>query len=162
MSEKLNGVITQIMGPVVDIEFPKGSNPEIYTALKLTNKTISDKEWNLVVEVSQHLGNNVVRCIAMDSTDGLQRGQEVLNTGSAIQAPVGKECLGRIINVIGDPVDECGPINAKKTYGIHREAPKFEAQSTKLEPFFTGIKVIDLLAPYLKGGKIGLFGGERG
>ncbi len=154
-----NGVIRQVMGPVIDVEFPNGDLPAIYNALKMTNKAISDEEGNLIVEVAQHLGNNMVRTIAMDSTEGLARGQEVVDTGRPIQAPVGKEVLGRIINVTGDPVDEAGPVNAKKTYDIHRTAPTFEAQSTKLEPFFTGIKVIDLLAPYLKGGKIGLFGG---
>ncbi len=159
MSEMNTGFVKQVMGPVVDVEFPNGKLPGIYNALTLTNKVISDKANNLVVEVSQHLGDNVVRCIAMDATEGLQRGVKVVDTGAPIQAPVGHACLGRIINVIGEPIDEAGPINAKKTYSIHREAPAFEKQSTKLEPFFTGIKVIDLLAPYLKGGKIGLFGG---
>jgi len=153
------GVIRQVLGPVVDVEFPNGNIPKIYNALTLTNKVISDKENNLVIEVSQHLGDNLVRCIAMDSSEGLQRGLAVTDTGKPIQAPVGKEVLGRIINVIGEPIDEAGPINVKKTYDIHREPPTFENQSTKLEPFYTGIKVIDLLAPYLKGGKIGLFGG---
>ena len=110
------------------------------------------------LEVAQHLGDNVVRCIAMDSTEGLSRGLVVKDQGKPIQAPVGRECLGRIINVVGEPVDEAGPIGATKSYDIHR-GTFFEAQSTKLEPFYTGIKVIDLLAPYGKGGKIGLFGG---
>ena len=158
MSENY-GVVKQVMGPVLDVEFSNGKIPAIYNALKLTNKTISNQEWNLTVEVSQHLGDNMVRCIAMDSTEGLARGLKVLDTGRAIQAPVGRECLGRITNVIGEPVDEAGPINAKKTYSIHREAPGFDKQSTKLEQFYTGIKVIDLLAPYVRGGKIGLFGG---
>ena len=153
------GVVKQVMGPVVDVSFPSEKLPPVFNALRLTNKQISDQEDNLVLEVSQHLGDNTVRCISMDSTEGLTRGQAVRDTGKAIQAPVGKEVLGRIINVIGDPVDEMGPIGAKKSYGIHREAPSFESQATKLEPFFTGIKVIDLLAPYVKGGKIGLFGG---
>ncbi len=153
------GVVKQVMGPVLDVEFSNGKIPAIYNALKLTNKTISNQEWNLTVEVSQHLGDNMVRCIAMDSTEGLSRGLKVLDTGKAIQAPVGRECLGRIINVIGEPVDEAGPVNAKKTYDIHRPAPGFDKQSTKLEQFYTGIKVIDLLAPYVRGGKIGLFGG---
>ena len=113
----------------------------------------------MVLEVALHLGDDTVRCISMDSTEGLVRGQEVIDTGDPIQAPVGKGVLGRIINVIGDPVDEVGPLKVSKTYSIHRPAPSFESQSTKREPFFTGIKVIDLLAPYLKGGKIGLFGG---
>lgn len=159
MSEGNVGVVKQVMGPVVDVEFPNGKLPEIYNALTLTNKIIDDKADNLVLEVASHLGDNLVRTIAMDSTEGLSRGMEVKNTGNAIQTPVGNEVLGRIINVIGEPVDEAGPVNAKKSYGIHREAPRFEDQSTKQEPFFTGIKVIDLLAPYLKGGKIGLFGG---
>jgi F-type H+-transporting ATPase subunit beta len=153
------GIIKQVLGPVIDVEFSNGKLPALYNALRLTNKTLAGGEWNLVVEVSQHLGNNLVRCIAMDATEGLSRGQTVKDTGSPIQAPVGRECLGRIINVVGEPVDEAGPVNAKKFYSIHREAPKFANQSTKKEPFYTGIKVIDLLAPYLKGGKIGLFGG---
>ena len=153
------GVIRQVMGPVVDVEFADGNLPEIYNALTVTNKTVSDKEDNLVLEVATHLGDNVVRTIAMDQTEGLSRGLVVTDTGSPIQAPVGRECLGRIINVVGEAIDEAGPIGNAKSYGIHRSAPSFENQSTKLEPFFTGIKVIDLLAPYLKGGKIGLFGG---
>jgi F-type H+-transporting ATPase subunit beta len=158
MSE-IYGVVKQVMGPVIDVEFPHGKIPAIYNALKVTNKAISNLEWNLTVEVSQHLGDNMVRCIAMDSTEGLSRGLKVVDTGKAIQAPVGRECLGRIINVIGEPIDEKGPVNAKKSYDIHRPAPGFDKQSTKLEQFYTGIKVIDLLAPYVRGGKIGLFGG---
>ncbi|MDD0854744.1 F0F1 ATP synthase subunit beta [Halobacteriovorax sp. GB3] len=158
MSEN-KGIVKQVMGPVVDVEFPNGKIPAIYNALKVTNKTISDVEYNLVLEVAQHLGDNVVRTIAMDATEGLSRGLNVLDTGSPIQAPVGRECLGRIINVVGESIDERGDIGNNKSYSIHREAPTFENQSTKLEPFFTGIKVIDLIAPYLKGGKIGLFGG---
>jgi len=159
MSSEKMGVLRQVLGPVVDVEFTSGKLPSINNALRLTNKVISDKEWNLVVEVAAHLGDNMVRCISMDTTEGLSRGLPVKDTGKPIQAPVGKECLGRIINVIGEPVDEVGPINAKKTYDIHRAPPTFENQSTKLEPFYTGIKVIDLLAPYRRGGKIGLFGG---
>ena len=158
MSEN-TGIVTQVLGAVIDVEFPSGTLPKIYDALKLSNKMINDKENNLTIEVAQHLGNNVVRCIAMDSTEGVSRGLKVIDTGVPIQTPVGPETLGRIINVVGEPVDEAGPINAKKTYSIHREPPSFKKQSTKKEPFFTGIKVIDLLAPYLKGGKIGLFGG---
>jgi F-type H+-transporting ATPase subunit beta len=153
------GVIKQVMGPVVDVEFTNGKIPAINNALKITNKSISDKEDNLVVEVAAHLGNNIVRTIAMDATEGLSRGLKVKDTGAPIQAPVGRECLGRIIDVCGNPVDEAGELGNTKSYPIHREAPNFENQSTKLEPFYTGIKVIDLLAPYLKGGKIGLFGG---
>lgn len=159
MSEQNVGIIRQVMGPVVDVEFTNGKLPAIYNALTITNTSIEGGEDNLVVEVASHLGNNMVRTIAMDATEGLARGQKVKDTGSPIQAPVGREVLGRIINVTGQPVDEAGPVNAKKSYSIHREAPKFSDQATKLEPFYTGIKVIDLLAPYLKGGKIGLFGG---
>jgi F-type H+-transporting ATPase subunit beta len=159
MSAERYGIVKQILGPVVDVEFKGVDLPPIYAALKLTNPTISSKEWNLVLEVSQHLGDDTVRCMAMDSTDGLSRGQKVLNTGKTIQVPVGAPTLGRVINVIGEPVDECGPVQGEKYYSIHRSAPPFEKQSIKLEPFYTGIKVIDLIAPYLKGGKIGLFGG---
>ena len=159
MAEQLEqGKITQIIGPVVDVQFSENL-PEIYTALKITNKGINDETWNLVVEVAQHLGENTVRCIAMDSTDGLVRGQPVLNTGVPIMMPVGEEVLGRIINVTGAPVDEGGPVKAKKSYPIHRHPPEFIDQSVNVEMFETGIKVVDLLAPYTKGGKIGLFGG---
>ena len=153
------GIVKQVMGPVVDVEFPSGTLPGIYNALTVTNKTISESADNLVLEVAQHLGDNMVRTIAMDATEGLARGLAVKDTGKPIQAPVGKECLGRIINVVGEAIDEAGPIGNTKSSSIHREAPSFEAQATALEPFYTGIKVIDLLAPYLKGGKIGLFGG---
>jgi F-type H+-transporting ATPase subunit beta len=159
MSETNVGIVKQVLGPVVDVEFPSGNLPAIYNALRMTNTNISDEKNNLVVEVASHLGDNLVRCIAMDATEGLSRGIDVLDTGKPIQTPVGEGCLGRIINVIGEPIDEAGPIKGDKTYDIHRPAPTFEVQSTKLEPFLTGIKVIDLLAPYLKGGKIGLFGG---
>jgi F-type H+-transporting ATPase subunit beta len=155
----MSGIIRQVLGPVVDIEFADGNIPAINNALRITNATISDEKWNLVVEVASHLGNNMVRTISMDATEGLARGQEVQDTGTQIQAPVGDGVLGRIINVIGEPIDEKGPVDFEKTYSIHREAPKFSDLSTKLEPFYTGIKVIDLLAPYVKGGKIGLFGG---
>jgi F-type H+-transporting ATPase subunit beta len=154
-----HGKVSQVLGPVVDVQFGTDGLPAIYTALKVTNKAIDDRENNLVLEVAQHLGENVVRCISMDSTDGLIRGQEVLNTGIPIQAPVGPEVLGRIVNVTGEPVDAQGPVKAKKTYPIHRAAPEFKDQATSVEPLWTGIKVVDLLAPYMKGGKIGLFGG---
>lgn len=154
-----HGRIKQVIGPVVDIEFPNGQLPDIYHAVKVTNPSNEGGEWNLVLEVAQHLGGNTVRAIAMDATDGLTRGQPALNTGDQILVPVGRECLGRIINVIGQPVDEKGPVNAKKTYPIHRKAPLFRDQSTQVQPFYTGIKVVDLLAPYIRGGKIGLFGG---
>jgi len=158
MSEQL-GRITQVTGPVVDVYFEGGELPEINTALRLTNKSINDSEWNLVVEVAQHLGQNMVRTIAMDSTEGLTRGQEVKNTHAPITMPVGKATLGRILNVIGDPVDERGEVSTEITRPIHRAPPKLEEQSAKIETFETGIKVVDLLAPYARGGKIGLFGG---
>jgi len=158
--EKNNmGKVVQIMGPVIDVEFKDSELPPIYTALKLTNPLINDEEWNLVVEVAQQLGGNRVRCIAMDSTEGIRRGEDALNTGEGITVPVGKEALGRLINVIGEPIDEAGPVATEARWPIHREAPEFVEQSTKLELFETGIKVIDLIAPFLKGGKIGLFGG---
>jgi F-type H+-transporting ATPase subunit beta len=153
------GKISQVIGAVIDVEFEPGKLPEIYHALRVTNPAIDDRENNLVLEVAQHLGENSVRTIAMDSTDGLKRGQIVIDTGKQICAPVGAKTLGRIMNVIGEPVDEMGPIGNEKEYAIHREAPAFENQSTKVEAFTTGIKVVDLLAPYARGGKIGLFGG---
>ncbi len=153
-----NGKITQVLGPVVDVEF-SGTLPAINTALRATNKTISDKEYNLVLEVAQHLGDSVVRTISMDSTEGLVRGTEVRDTGNMIMAPVGREVLGRIINVVGEPIDEMGEIKTKEQWPIHRAAPKFEDLATSQEMLMTGIKVVDLLAPYSKGGKIGLFGG---
>ncbi|MCA9510872.1 MAG: F0F1 ATP synthase subunit beta [Myxococcota bacterium] len=154
-----NGKIVQVMGPVVDVEFPPGALPEVNTALRTTNAAIDDRPDNLVVEVAQHLGENTVRCIAMDGTDGLMRGQEVKNTGSPIKVPVGPKTLGRIINVIGEPVDERGPVGADAEHPIHRAAPEYVDQATSVEAFETGIKVVDLIAPYQKGGKIGLFGG---
>ena len=154
-----NGKITQVIGPVIDVEFEAGQLPEIFFALKVTNPSINDEPWNLVAEVAQHLGENTVRAIAMDSTDGLVRGQEVLNTGRQINVPVGRGTLGRIINVVGEPVDEMGPVTTDTTWDIHRPTPEFVEQSTKVEAFETGIKVVDLLAPYSRGGKIGLFGG---
>lgn len=153
------GKVVQVMGPVVDVEFKDEELPPIYTALKITNTLLNDNKWNLVLEVAQQLGGRRVRCIAMDSTDGIKRGEDALNTGEGISIPVGKEALGRLMNVVGEPIDEFGPIETKERWPIHRPAPKFVEQSTKLEVFETGIKVIDLLAPFLKGGKIGLFGG---
>jgi F-type H+-transporting ATPase subunit beta len=141
------------MGAVVDVHFD-GELPQILNALHLEHQ---DK--TLVLEVAQHLGESTVRCIAMDTTEGLVRGQEVEDTGAPINVPVGPETLGRIINVIGEPIDERGPVGAKMTYPIHRPAPEFVEQSTETEQLVTGIKVVDLLAPYVKGGKIGLFGG---
>lgn len=157
--EKLYGKVLQVMGPVVDVEFPEGKLPAIYNGLRMKNPAINDKEGNLVLEVAQHLGESMVRTIAMDSTDGLVRGMPVEDTGEQITVPVGKEVLGRIINVIGDPVDDAGPVVTKKRYPIHRPAPVFTNLSTKVEMFETGIKVVDLMAPYSRGGKIGLFGG---
>lgn len=148
-----DGKVTQVIGAVVDVEFP-GELPAILNALEVKGFDI-----RLVLEVAQHLGDNVVRCVAMDSTDGLVRGQEVEDTGNPIMVPVGAGTLGRIMNVIGEPVDERGPIKFEKRYPIHREAPAFVEQSTTQEILITGIKVIDLLAPYARGGKIGLFGG---
>ncbi|MCM2283075.1 MAG: F0F1 ATP synthase subunit beta, partial [Bdellovibrionaceae bacterium] len=154
-----NGVVLQVMGPVVDVEFASGQMPAINTALRVSNKSISDQDWNLVLEVAQHLGDKVCRAIAMDATEGLVRGTAVQNTGKMITTPVGREVLGRIINVVGEPIDEMGPVKATTQWEIHRAAPRFEDQSTKAEMLMTGIKVVDLLAPYAKGGKIGLFGG---
>jgi F-type H+-transporting ATPase subunit beta len=159
MSAVNTGKIVQVIGPVVDLEFAEGKLPQILNAVVITNPTIDAEEDNLVVEVAQHLGNSVVRCIAMDSTDGLVRGQLGKDTGKPIQVPVGKASLGRILNVVGRPVDEKGPISAEKTYSIHRPAPGFTEQSTKIEVLETGVKVIDLLVPFPKGGKMGLFGG---
>ncbi len=153
------GRISQVIGPVVDVVFDEGNLPEIYTALKVSNPWINDKEWNLVLEVAQHIGENTARCIAMDTTDGLVRGMAAQNTGQPILMPVGKQCLGRILNVVGEPVDEAGPVNASSFLPIHREPPSFLDQSTEVQLFETGIKVVDLLAPYPKGGKVGLFGG---
>jgi len=153
------GRVLQVIGPVVDVEFKKGELPPIYGAIKVTNPAISNKEWNLTLEVAQHLGENIVRCIAMDSTEGLVRGIPARYEGKQIEVPVGKNTLGRIMNVVGEPVDEMGPIVTDKYYPIHRPAPSFVEQNTKVEILETGIKVIDLLEPYPKGGKIGLFGG---
>ena len=153
------GKISQVTGPVVDVVFAGGELPEINTALKITNPAIDDTDWNLVLEVATHLGQNTVRTISMDSTDGLVRGMDVMNTKKPIAMPVGRVTLGRIMNVTGDPVDEFGPISRDVTSPIHRQPPKLEEQSPNLETFETGIKVVDLLAPYARGGKIGLFGG---
>jgi F-type H+-transporting ATPase subunit beta len=153
------GKITQVIGPVVDVEFPNGDLPPIYNALRVSNPSISSQPWNLVLEVAQHLGERTVRCIAMDATEGLKRGMPVQDTGGPIKVPVGPQVLGRILNVVGEPVDEAGPIEAQDYYPIHREPPKFVDQATEIQQFETGIKVVDLLTPYARGGKIGLFGG---
>ncbi len=149
------GKIRQIIGPVIDVEFAEGKLPNIYNALKITREDGS----TLITEVHQHLGENLVRSVAMDSTEGLKRDMEAVDTGDSISVPVGPETLGRLINVIGEPIDEEGEIKAKKRFPIHRPAPSLEEQSTSEEILETGIKVIDLLEPYSKGGKTGLFGG---
>jgi len=153
MAKNNTGTIAQVIGAVVDVKF-EGELPAILNALRVQNQGKT-----LVLEVAQHLGENTVRAIAMDTTDGLVRGAEVVDTGSPIRVPVGPETLGRILNVIGEPVDERGPVNAKATSPIHRPAPEFTDQSTEAEILVTGIKVVDLLAPYARGGKVGLFGG---
>jgi F-type H+-transporting ATPase subunit beta len=153
MAKNLVGKITQVLGAVVDVQFD-GDLPPILNALHAQNQGK-----RLVLEVAQHLGENTVRTVAMDTTDGLVRGQEAVDTGGPITVPVGPETLGRIMNVVGEPVDERGPVTTKKTYPIHRPAPEFVDQSTEAQVLITGIKVVDLLAPYAKGGKIGLFGG---
>ncbi len=153
-SASVNGKITQVISAVVDVRFPAGHVPDILNALETENNGT-----RLILEVAQHLGENTVRAIAMDSTDGLVRGQEVTDLKAPISVPVGPEVLGRIMDVTGQPVDERGPVGAKQNWAIHREAPDFVNQSTETEILVTGIKVIDLLAPYSKGGKIGLFGG---
>ncbi|MBW1902597.1 MAG: F0F1 ATP synthase subunit beta [Deltaproteobacteria bacterium] len=152
------GKIIQVIGPVVDVEF-EGDLPEMLTALLITNPAIDDTEDNLVVEIAQHLGDNVVRCIAMDITDGLVRGQAVKNTGKPIMMPVGDAGLGRVLNVVGRPVDGLGPVNATEFYPIHRPAPAFEDQDVSVNVLETGVKVIDLLVPFPRGGKMGMFGG---
>lgn len=153
------GKLIQVMGPVVDIEFPEGALPEILTALHITNPAIDDTKDNLVVEVAQHLGDNVVRCIAMDITDGLIRGMKAKNTGKPILMPVGDPTLGRLLNVVGRPVDGFGPVEATEYMPIHRHAPEFIEQDTSVKVLETGVKVIDLLVPFPRGGKMGMFGG---
>ncbi|CAM3020727.1 F0F1 ATP synthase subunit beta [Vibrio neptunius] len=148
------GKIVQIIGAVVDVEFPQSEVPSVYDALNVT-----DSKERLVLEVQQQLGGGVVRCIVMGSSDGLRRGVEVVNTGAPISVPVGTKTLGRIMNVLGDAIDECGEIGAEETYSIHREAPSYEEQSNETALLETGVKVIDLVCPFAKGGKIGLFGG---
>ncbi|MGD0291885.1 MAG: F0F1 ATP synthase subunit beta [Candidatus Binataceae bacterium] len=159
MSAQATGQISQVLGNVIDVEFSNGSLPPIFSALRVSNPSIDDRVGNLVLEVAQHLGENTVRCIAMDTTEGLVRGMDVTNTGAPISVPVGEVTLGRLMNVTGDPVDEAGPISSALTMPIHREAPPFADQATEVEILETGIKVIDLICPYSRGGKIGLFGG---
>ncbi|HYA48920.1 MAG TPA: F0F1 ATP synthase subunit beta, partial [Burkholderiales bacterium] len=154
------GTVVQVIGPVVDVKFQGGELPEIYTAVRVTSEGFDVKmPVDIVVEVEQHIGEDSVRCVSMHPTDGLARGMRAENLGGPIMVPVGEATLGRVMNVIGEPVDKLGPIKTDKRYPIHREPPPLEEQSTKLEMFETGIKVIDLIQPFLKGGKIGLFGG---
>ncbi len=148
------GTVIQVMGPVLDIRFSDEHLPDLLTAIE-----IPFGENTIVAEVAQHIGDNVVRCIAMSSTDGLQRGTEAIDTGAAISVPVGDACLGRVFNLLGQPIDEAGPVEAKERWPIHRSAPSYEEQQPATEILETGIKVIDLICPYAKGGKIGLFGG---
>ncbi|NDY71571.1 F0F1 ATP synthase subunit beta [Desulfobacter hydrogenophilus] len=158
MAENI-GKISQVLGAVVDVEFEPGKLPPVLTALTITNPTIGDMEDNLVIEVAQHLGDNVVRCIGMDVTDGLQRGMVVKDTGSPIMMPVGEASLGRVLNVVGRPVDGLGDISQEKMMPIHRHAPSFIEQDTSVRVLETGVKVIDLLVPFPRGGKMGMFGG---
>ncbi len=158
MAENI-GKITQVLGPIVDVEFEQGNLPEILTALLITNPTINDDPDNLVVEVAQHLGDNVVRTVSMDITDGLVRGMPVKDTGKPIMMPVGEASLGRVLNVVGRPVDGLGPVSNEKMMPIHRAAPKFTEQDTSVHVLETGVKVIDLLVPFPRGGKMGMFGG---
>ena len=159
-TEKTNtGVIIQIIGPVVDVEFPSGKLPSIYNALRIEGKNAAGQDVGVTCEVQQLLGGNQVRAVSMSTTDGLVRGMEVVDTGAPISVPVGAATLGRIFNVLGEPVDNLGPVNAEQTFPIHRPAPKLTELETKPSVFETGIKVIDLLTPYRRGGKIGLFGG---
>jgi F-type H+/Na+-transporting ATPase subunit beta len=154
------GKVVQVIGPVVDVAFDEKNLPPIYTAVRITSEGFDvPAPIDIITEVQQHLGEGRVKTVSMQPTDGLVRGMKAIDTGAPILVPVGRETLGRIINVIGQPVDEQGPVNVFKTYPIHRDAPTFEQQNTSLEMFETGIKVIDLLEPYLRGGKIGLFGG---
>jgi len=154
------GQIIQVAGPAVDIQFPEGQIPLIYTAIRITSEGFNTPApIDIIAEVAQHIGEGRVRCIALQPTEGLVRGMKAESLGAPVTVPVGREVLGRVLNVIGQPVDEMGPVNATKFSSIHREAPAFDEQSTELQMFETGIKVIDLIEPYLRGGKIGLFGG---
>jgi F-type H+-transporting ATPase subunit beta len=159
IEEKSTGRIDQIIGPVLDVTFPPGKLPYIYNALVVQSIDTANKQINVTCEVQQLLGNNRVRAVAMSATDGLMRGMEVIDTGAPLSVPVGGATLGRIFNVLGEPVDNLGPVDSSATFPIHRSAPAFIELDTKLSIFETGIKVVDLLAPYRRGGKIGLFGG---
>jgi F-type H+-transporting ATPase subunit beta len=154
MAKGSSGRVVQVMGPVIDVEFPSGDLPNIYDAVEIPRDG-----GRLVVEVQQHLGNDWVRCVALDATDGLRRGTEAINTGAPIMVPVGRATLGRIFNILGEPVDNAGPVEAEVHYPIHRPAPSFEEQVTRPEFLETGLKVIDLIAPFTRGGKTGVFGG---
>src|SRR6202051_3573033 len=156
----IEGKVIQVAGPAVDVEFPEGQIPVIRTAIRITSEgfTVPDPI-NIICEVAQHIGEGRVRTIALQPTDGLVRGMKAESLGEPVTVPVGKETLGRVLNVIGEPVDKMGPVNTAKRYPIHRQAPAFDEQATELQMFETGIKVVDLLEPYLRGGKIGLFGG---
>ncbi len=160
MAEQKAGKVIQVIGPAVDIEFEEGHLPAIYNAIRIVdNGEFGKVPIDVVAEVANHIGENQVRCIAMKPTDGMVRGMKAIDSGSAISVPVGDQTLGRILNVLGEPVDNKGPVNSKERWPIHREPPRFDEQSTEIEMFETGIKVIDLLEPYTKGGKTGLFGG---
>ena len=159
MNNAATGQISQVLGNVVDVEFREGSLPSIFNAIRVNNPALGQRDNTMVLEVAQHLGENTVRCIAMDSTDGLVRGMPVEDSGAPIMVPVGPATLGRLMNVTGQPIDEAGPISGDKMMPIHREPPTFAEQATEVEIFETGIKVIDLICPYSRGGKIGLFGG---
>jgi F-type H+-transporting ATPase subunit beta len=154
MAQPVRGKVTQIIGPVVDIQFPPDQLPEIYDAVEIQR----DGDGKLVLEVQQHLGGNWVRCLAMDSTDGLQRGTEAIPTGAPILVPVGEATLGRLLNVLGEPIDRRGTVDAEERRPIHQAPPSFEEQSTSTEVFETGLKVIDLVAPFTKGGRPGSLG----
>ncbi|MGA8581034.1 MAG: F0F1 ATP synthase subunit beta, partial [Bryobacteraceae bacterium] len=154
------GKVVQVAGPAVDCEFPEGHIPIIYTAIRIISEGFDvPQPIDIICEVQQHIGEGRVRTVALQPTEGLVRGMQAISLGRPVEVPVGPETLGRVLNVIGQPVDEMGPVNAKTYFPIHRPSPSFEDQSTRLEMFETGIKVIDLLEPYLRGGKIGLFGG---
>src|SRR3954453_501992 len=156
----VTGRVVQVSGPAVDCEFPEGQIPLVHTAIRITSEGFTSPDpIDIICEVQQHIGEGRVRTVALQPTEGLVRGMSAISLGQPVTVPVGPETLGRVLNVIGQPVDEMGPVLAKKFYPIHRQAPSFEDQSTRLEMFETGIKVIDLLEPYLRGGKIGLFGG---
>src|ERR1700734_3520092 len=160
INQVVTGKVVQVSGPAVDCEFPEGQIPIVYTAIRITSEGFTSPDpIDIICEVQQHIGEGRVRTIALQPTEGLVRGMQAQSLGHPVEVPVGNETLGRVMNVIGEPVDKMGPINTKQRYPIHRAAPSFEQQSPRQEMFETGIKVIDLIEPYLRGGKIGLFGG---